>query len=503
MPALGADMDTGTLVEWRVEVGDHVRKGDTIAVVDTDKSTIDVEVFETGIVSELLVAPGERVPVGAPLARIGEEVGPGAEHGTAAAGGAATGSPTPGTTEVTSPVSGEVGAPVTQIGTAPAVELGAPPTTAAVPPERPANEPQAPIVGGAGRHHASMVLSPVVRHLAERLGVDLDRVEGTGPGGRVTRHDVESAARSRVSPRARRLAAARGVDLDRLRGAGSGPGGAVVARDVDAVATRGPTRAEVVAPSVPRPNAQETAEASATPRRAMVRMMERSNREIPHFHVASTIDLEPAMTWLDDRNRDRPSGERIVPAALLLRAVAVAARGVPSMNGWWRDGEPVLASSVTVGMVVSLRGGGLLTPSLPEPDLCTLDELMDRLRGVVQRARRGSLRSSDTQAASLTVTNLGDRGAELVHGVIQPPQLALVGLGRIVERPWVHDGAVVPRRVVTASLAVDHRANDGHSASRFLSQLEQQLGAPSALAGDQPAKEPRDSLAPGGDDDGA
>lgn len=478
MPSLGADMDSGTLVEWRVAVGDHVRRGDTVAVVDTDKSTIDVEVFETGVVVELLVEPGATVPVGAPLARIGEPEG--AVPATDAAEPTRSG-----------------------VATVPTTERSAPPRpTPSAPPERPANSPTTPVVGGPGRHRASLVLSPVVRHLAERLGVDAGRIEGTGPGRRITRHDVEAAARERVSPRARRLAEDRGVDLDGLRTRGSGPGGAVVARDVAAAAAAaGPATA--TGPTLSGSAAARATPRQATPQQAMARTMERSNREIPHFHVASTVDLEPAMTWLDELNRARASGERILPAALLVRSVALAARAVPSVNGWWRDDEPALAPSVTVGMVVSLRGGGLLTPTLSDADQGTLDDLMTRLRAVVERARRGSLRSSDTEQASLTITNLGDRGAELVHGVIQPPQLALVGFGRIVERPWVHDGQVVPRRVVTASLAADHRANDGRSASRFLSQLEKRLADPASLAGEpRVGDQDLDPPNPGGDEDG-
>lgn len=474
MPSLGADMETGTLVEWCIAVGDHVSKGDTVAVVDTDKATIDVEVFETGVVTELLVEPGASVPVGAPLAVIGA-----ADEGESA----------------------------THAGDAPGT--GASHPTPSVPPEQPANTPTTTIVGGPGRHHASVVLSPVVRHLADRLGVDTGRLEGHGPGGRVTRHDVENAARTRVSPRARRMAAASGVDPSRLVGPGSGPGGAVVARDIEATSAAVPHVAEGSAPSGATVQTGKTATTApsaggrSTPQQAMARTMERSNREIPHFHVASTIDLEPAMAFLGELNRVRPSGARVLPAAVLLRAVAAASRAVPDVNGWWRDGAPVAAPTVAIGMVVSLRGGGLLTPTLTDPDRCTLDELMDRLRGTVQRARRGSLRSSDIEPATLTVTNLGERGAEVVHGVIQPPQLALVGFGRIVERPWVHGGEVVPRRVVTASLAADHRAVEGHVASRFMSRLERELLDPAALCADRrPGNDDHDPHRPGVEHDG-
>lgn len=209
--------------------------------------------------------------------------------------------------------------------------------------------------------------------------------------------------------------------------------------------------------------------------------MERSNREIPHFHLATTVDLEPTLQWMERRNARLPPEDRLIPAVLLLRAAALAARAVPDLNGWWRDDALVPSPRVDLGVAVALRGGGLVTPTLAQADVVPVAGLMDGLRGVVERARRGALRSSDLSESSITVTNLGDRGADVAHGVIHPPQVALVGYGRIVTRPWVVDGQVVPRRVVTATLAADHRACDGHLGSRFLSRIDQLLRSPDRL----------------------
>lgn len=444
MPVLGADMERGTLVEWRVRPGDRVAKGELIAVVDTDKATIDVEVFESGVVEELLVQEGDTVPVGTPLARIDE----------------------PATVSGAAPV-GTTG-PAPRTGPAAAEHAGGVRT-----PDRPAAPSAIPAAPTAPHPRTS---SPLVRHLADRSGIDLDRVEGTGPGGRVTREDVERAAlqqsRRRVSPRARRLARERSVDVAAVTG--SGPGGSTVARDVEAASTAASSPAAQLAAPPTGPADQRSAGRSGA-RAAAARSMERSQREIPHYHLRSTIDLEPALAALARHNSDRPPDAQVLPAALLLAAVAASARRVPEVNGWWTDGDLVTSPTVDLGMVVSLRDGGLVTPTIREADHLDLDALMAQLRDVVARCRSGRLRSSDLAPASLTVTNLGDRGADVVHGLIQHPQVALVGFGRIAARPHVVDGGVQARRTVVVSLAADHRASDGRIGSRFLHHVEQHL----------------------------
>ena len=493
MPSLGADMDQGTLVEWRVAVGDHVERGDIVASVDTDKAVIDVEVFESGVVQELLVEPGTTVPVGTPLARLGAdgpEPGAARPHPPAAA-------PVPRTAPAPAPAPRPAAAPAAPVPS-PIPPVPAAPGRSVAPPAAAAPTGPAAPTGGPGRHHASVVLSPVLRHLAEQLDVDIGAVVGTGPGGRITRADVQAAAdgpgdrgtpgRHRLRQWAPTLPAPPAADPGRDRpGVAPGPpGGAAVRRrprlggglrDRRARCTNGMSWPPPVPPSSRRPRATDGARRDAL----AARSMERSNREIPHFHLATTVDLEPTLHWMEARNAGLAPEDRLIPAVLLLRAAALAARAVPDLNGWWRDDALVPAPRVDLGVAVALRGGGLVTPTLQQADEVPVAELMDGLRGIVERARRGALRSSDLAESSITVTNLGDRGADVVHGVIHPPQVALVGYGRIVTRPWVVDGQVVPRRVVTATLAADHRACDGHLGSRFLSRIDQLLRSPDRL----------------------
>lgn len=480
MPSLGADMDEGTILEWRVAVGDAVKRGQLVALVQTEKADLDVEVFEDGVVQELCVGVGEKVPVGTVLALL-------APAGATVKAPAAVAEPVVVEPVVVEPVVVEpvlAAAPVTH----------AEPVLAAV--------VAAPVSAAAAQGHTT---SPVVRHLAERLGVS-GHLAGSGPGGRVTRHDVEVAAesasheprrrrggRAPVSPRARRLARQAGLDVAVLTG--TGPAGAVVGADV--LAARSAPAAPTPTPPAPTPAAAEAATVAPAPaaaapaaatadrrqamRQAIGRRMEKAWREIPHFHVATRIDLHEAMAWLEQANLDRPVTNRLLPAALLLRAAAVGAAKVPDLNGWWVDGTVKRAERVDVGVVVSLRGGGLLTPVITDAAAKDVDTIMAELRDLTTRTRANRLRAADLVDGSITVTNLGEQGVEVVHGVIQPPQLALVGFGTVHDEPVAIDGLLGIRPVVVASLAVDHRAADGLLAARLLRTIDDLLQHPEAL----------------------
>jgi pyruvate dehydrogenase E2 component (dihydrolipoamide acetyltransferase) len=454
MPSLGADMDAGTVTEWRIGPGDTVRRGDIVAVVETDKADIEIESFHDGVVVELVVPEGVRVPVGTTLATLAptEAAEPGASPDEAPAG------PVPAPTPVPAP------APVTA----------------------PAPAPVAHEVGDHDTGAQHRARSPLVRKLARERGVDLAHVDGTGPGGTITRDDIERAAarddteraaglqpvpsgngeRVRATPRARALAEARGVDLRSLTG--TGPDGAVTGADVEK------------APEVPEP-ARRPADPAVAMRAAIAGLVTRSNRDIPHYYVESRLDLTATMAWLAEHNADRPPARRVLPAAVLLRAVALAAQEVPSLNGWWRESGFEPAATVDVGLVVSLRSGGLLVPVIRDGGGRGVDETMSALRDAVGRARAGRLRASELSDPSITVTNLGDLGAEVVYGVIYPPQVAIVGFGRILDQPWVSDGAVVVRPVVHATVAADHRASDGAHGARFLTALQRALERPGEL----------------------
>ncbi|MDN4642731.1 2-oxo acid dehydrogenase subunit E2 [Arthrobacter sp. PsM3] len=453
MPSLGADMEHGKIVEWLVKPGDYVRRGDLVAVVDTDKTVMDVESFQEGVVAELLVDLGETVPIGTPLARITQ---------------------TPA----------EVGAPRHE-APAPTLPKPAASGTATTGPATAAAAKEAPPI------------APPVRHLAHRLGVDTARIHGTGKGGAITRADVEhavaaipSAGRVRSSPRARRLAAEFGVDLSAV--SGTGPEGAVTVADVQHAAAALPPEAavpvagvpeEVTAPAVPATGrTAEARERVASLRRAIGTLMSRSKKTIPHYYLSTTLDLRAAVDWMQSVNAQRPVASRLVPSALLLKAAALAAKEVPEVNGFYDDDDGFRPSaSVHLGVAVALRQGGLVAPAIHDADTLAVDVLMEQLRDLVSRARAGRLQRAEMADPTITVTNLGDLGVESVFGVIYPPQVAMVGFGRVMEQPWAQNGMLGVRPAVIATLSADHRVSDGLRGGRYLTRIDELLQKPDEL----------------------
>ncbi len=447
MPALGADMEAGTLIRWMVKPGDMVKRGDIVAEVETDKADVEVEIFQTGTVVALLVGEGEKVPVGTPLATLGP----------AGAVGAVPAAMPPRTAEKAGPL----------------------------PTPRPAAAPVAEHPRRGGR------ITPTAQLLAERLGVDVSAVAGSGVDGAVTKADIERAARTprrpataeparlRSSPAARRRAEELGVAIASLRG--TGPGGAVTLSDVE--------RSPVVPAAPPPPERSRRPAEVPSPgaarilarRRAIAAAMSRSNREIPHYYLGTRIDMTNALEWLDRTNQSRPPQSRLLYAALLLKAAALAVHHVPEMNGYWADDAFQPSLAVHLGMAISLRGGGLVAPAIHDADRLGLDELMEALRDLVTRARAGSLRSSELADPTITVTNLGEQGVETVFPVIFSPQVAIVGFGKITREPWAVGELIGLRPIIRASLAADHRASDGHRGGLYLNAIERLLQEPEKL----------------------
>jgi pyruvate dehydrogenase E2 component (dihydrolipoamide acetyltransferase) len=214
---------------------------------------------------------------------------------------------------------------------------------------------------------------------------------------------------------------------------------------------------------------------------AIAAAMARSKREIPHYYLAEPIPMRRALDWLHARNATASVTERLLPAVLLIKAVALALKSSPQLNGHCVEGAFKPSAAVHIGVAISMRGGGLIAPALHEVQDKPLPQLMAELADLVQRARTGGLRSSEMTDPTITVTHLGDQGVESVLGVIYPPQVALVGFGRITERPWVHEGGLLAMPVVQASLAADHRVSDGHAGALFLAALSEQLQHPQGL----------------------
>lgn len=398
MPSLGADMQFGTIVEWRVKPGDAVKRGDVVALVETEKGVIEVEIFENGMIETLVVQPGQKVPVGTTLATLS--------------------------------------------GDGKKVEAQAAPSAVAVAAETatPVQEEKPPLKASSAlavvEEASRLRASPLARKRAQELGVDLSAIPGTGVDGSITVTDVERVAQG-VRPSA--------------------------------------------APTTPAPPVTPKGLDLAAMRRVIAAAMARSKREIPHYYLSTTIDMRRSLDWLGAENAKRPVTKRLLYSVLLIRAVALALRSTPELNGFWIDDGFQASEGIHIGVAISLRQGGLINPAIHDVDKRNLDELMENMLDLVNRARNGHLRSSELSDGTITVTNLGEQGVESVFGVIYPPQVALVGFGKITERPFAANGMVGVRPVIDATLAADHRVSDGHRGGRFLLAVNRLLQEPEKL----------------------
>jgi pyruvate dehydrogenase E2 component (dihydrolipoamide acetyltransferase) len=393
MPSLGADMEAGTLVEWLVKPGAQVKRGDVVAVVETQKGAIEIEIFQAGRIEGLLVELGSKVPVGTALARIRVE--------------------------------GEV-----ESGAAPLLPPKETPLAPVAPAIRPAAPPPLPPVAAAIGGTSRVRASPAARRLAELHAIDLSAVKGSGPAGAIVRADVEHHLDEAQAPREKKREI--GLDLQAMRA-------------------------------------------------AIAAAMARSKREIPHYYLEHRVDVTPCEQWLAQRNAALPPDRRLLIGAVAIKGVALAARRFPAFNGFYRDGKLEAAQAVHVGIAISIRGGGLAAPALHDADQLSLDDLMSRMRDLVQRTRAGRIRSSEMSDPTITVSSLGERGVDALYGVIYPPQVAIVGFGKVAARPWIVDGAVGPRSVMTITLSADHRVSDGHAGALFLAEIGKLLQEPDKL----------------------
>lgn len=279
---------------------------------------------------------------------------------------------------------------------------------------------------------------------------------------------ASETVRIKASPLARKQAQERGIDLRGL--SGSGPQGAILLADLPR-----PTPQPVVE------KAPEAGDEKELMRRAIAAAMARSKREIPHYYLATTVDLQTALAWMTRYNHDKAADEQLLMTALLHKAIALALVDNPELNGFYQNGQFKPADEIHLGMAISIRNWGLITPALHQVDKAPLAELMQRMRDLTLRARRGGLRSSEMTDATITVSSMGDRGVDTLFGVIYPPQVALIGIGCPQTLPWVVNGEICPRLLVNISLAADHRVSDGHQGAKFLRRVNKLLQHPESL----------------------
>ena len=375
MPSLGADMEDGTLIEWKKKPGDVVKRGDIIAEVETQKGLIEIEVFDEGSIAELLIQEGTKVPVGTKMALI-----------------------QPSTIEAEKPIELH---PIMEKISVPIIE--------------------------EKTDTISIKASPLAKKMALENHIDLSKIIGTGPDGAITKEDIDASIKQSETAETEKIS----------------------------------TPTEAI-------------------RMAVAAAMSKSNREIPHYYLEKKIDMTKVLAWLQEANKQRTVANRLLPVVLFIKAMAKSLKEVPDLNAVWENGL-LQKTEINIGFVVSLRNGGIIVPAIPQSDTKSADEIMTALNDLIPRARALKLRSSELSSSTITLTNLGDAGADTVFGIIYPPQVAIVGLGTITEQPFAENGMLGIRSLANVTLAGDHRATDGLTGSRFLSSLDKNLQNPEAL----------------------
>jgi pyruvate dehydrogenase E2 component (dihydrolipoamide acetyltransferase) len=421
MPRLSDSMEEGTILQWLKQVGDEIAVGDEIVEIETDKANMAYESDVAGKLTEIVAAEGETLPIGSVIARIGDS--------------------------------------------------DEPPPPTPKPAEAPSEEPQAAInapsaSNGGARPHAS----PIARRIAKERGLDLVQLQGSGPGGRIVKADVERAASS-------------------AGGAGGGTGpeeASATAGASGSPAATGPA-AEAVRPSPAAPG-PETAKGTVSyedPSKlqsTVARRMSESKATAPHFYLEAEIDMSRLVAARGQIKAGAKEGD-VVPSFndMVVKACALALREHPRANGAYRDGRFELYSRVNVGVAVAARDA-LVVPTIFDADQKNLRQIAADSRAMAQRVRDGQITPPELSGATFTVSNLGMFGIDSFAAVINPPQAAILAVGAIAERPVVRDGQATTAHLMRVNLACDHRILYGAPAAEFLARIRSLLEEPLSLA---------------------
>ncbi len=415
MEALSPTMEEGRVVKWHKHEGDPVKTGETLAEVETDKAVMDLIARADGVLRQVAVAEGQTVPVGNVVATI-------------AAPGEATGA-TP--------------APASRPGAAPAVGSG---ERGAVPVAAPVTPPDATRVKA----------SPLAKRIAKEAGVDLKLVTGTGPGGRVTKRDLETAGR---------------VEQGEVRSVAPQP---AVQRSEPLPAPRSPevVRGGAAYEDVPLTQIRKT----------IARRLVTSLGPVPHFFLTTEVDMERAAEARDALNRQLGEAEqgKVSFNDIIIKATALTLTKHRACNAWFQDDHIRYWNEVHIGMAVAIEDG-LITPVIKNADLKSLAQIGAEAKALAGRARERRLTPEEYTGSTFSVSNLGMFEIDQFTGVINPPEAGILAIGSIVHKPVVVEGAVVPRRRMRVTMSCDHRVIDGATGAAFLKTLKQMLENPLAM----------------------
>jgi pyruvate dehydrogenase E2 component (dihydrolipoyllysine-residue acetyltransferase) len=450
MPRLSDSMEEGTILQWLKKIGDEIAVGDELVEIETDKANMAYESDVAGTLSEILAQEGETLPIGAPIARVGDS-----SNGTSAS----------------------TAGPVAKSGTSSSQAAGKDPDSA--PPTEEASEaaPDSPSVqasaqagtagpaiseraGGDGQRAKA---SPLARRLAKEKGLDLSKLHGSGPGGRIVKADVEKAAR---------------------------PAGPVAVESTPSSQVVGgePSTAPPTGAAAPAGSAVETAKGEVSYedlsklQATVARRMAESKATAPHFYLEAEVDMSRAVE-ARRRLKDAAAEDEVVPSFndMVVKASALALRERPRANGAYRDGRFELYSRVNVGIAVAARDA-LVVPTIFDADRKGLRQIAEESRAVAQRVRDNQITPPELSGATFTVSNLGMYGIDSFAAVINPPQAAILAVGAIVERPVIREGEVSTAHLMRVNLACDHRILYGAEGAEFLARIRALLEEPLGLA---------------------
>jgi len=430
MPRLSDSMEEGTILTWLKQVGDEVAVGDELVEIETDKANMAYESDVAGTLQEILAEEGDTLPIGTPIARIGENGASGEGQSARSAGPVTAGDPPP-------------------LPVAKASSGGVPPT---VPPTEGAekSDAEAQVAPDSANGGERVKASPLARRLAEERGLDLSAVQGSGPGGRIVKHDVEEAASAGVAPSTQ-------------------PEGAT------------PALASV-GPSVETAKGETQIQELNKLQQTIARRMAESKATAPHFYLTIEIEMGRAVEARAALKAAAKEGE-VVPSFndMVVKACAIALREFPKANGAYRDGHFELYSRVNVGIAVA-ASEALVVPTIFDADKKGLRQIATDARAVAAKVRDGSVTPPELSGGTFTVSNLGMYGIDSFEAVINMGQAAILAVGAIREAPVVREGELVPGQLMKATIACDHRILYGAEGAEFLARVKALLEEPVSLA---------------------
>lgn len=426
MPKLSDTMTEGTLIKWHKQVGDEIEIGDVIAEVETDKATMEMEAFDEGTITEILIQEGEKAPIGSTLAVLD---GDGADAAPAPAAAAPAEAPAPA--EEAAPAAASTPAP-------------------------------APVSTADGERLKS---SPLARKIAAELGVDISTVTGSGPGGRIVRADVEAAASGPAKPSTQASAAA-------------GLAAAAKAR------VSSPAPAAAPAPQAIQPTAKDEDQIIelSSMRRIIADRLLTSKQTIPHFYLHAEVDVAPLMALRKQINAqaEQTHGNKYSVNDFVLKAAINAAQAVPAVNASFAGDSIVQFASVGMAVAIAVEDG-LVTPVIKQAETKSLLQISREVKDMAGRAREKKLKPNEFDGGTITVSNLGAWGVESFDAIVNPPQSLIISVGSAIEKPVVKDGQIVPGLRMNVGVSCDHRVVDGAVGAAFLAELKKLLEQPALM----------------------